>query len=313
MRVGSMFAGIGGICLGFKYAKAKIVWANEQDYYACKTYRYVFGADYLTEGDIRSFNPNSIPDIDILTAGFPCQPFSVMGMQKGFTDPRGTMYFEILRVIDCKKPKIVLLENVKNLIHHDKERTFATICHTLRERGYFVKHAIMGPDTHANTPQYRSRIFITAFSDRNMAEQFIFPEKISLKRTINDIVDRSVKEEEQYYYGTSNCYFESLNTRMTDNDAIYRIDDSGVAMMPWKICPTLKANMGTYHNRIPLIRDSYGIRKLTIKECSAFQGFPKAYKFPNIPQNEIYKQLGNTVCVPVVARIAKALRSVLEK
>jgi len=313
MRVGSMFAGIGGICLSFKFANADIVWANEKDGFACKTYKHVFGSGYLMEGDITNIDLNSIPDIDVLTAGFPCQPFSVMGKQKGFADPRGTMFFEILRVIDKKKPEIILLENVKNLVNHDMGRTFSTICRTLTERGYFIKHAVLGPDTHANTPQYRDRIFIVAFLNEEMMEEFTFPACIPLTRTVNCIIDRSKKMDEDYYYQETNSYYNRLNDRMNDTSAVYRIDDSGVAMKAWRICPTLKANMGTYHNRVPLVRDLHGIRKLTPNDCLALQGFPQKFSFPDIPQNEMYKQLGNTVCVPVVVRLAREISRAFTK
>lgn len=309
MRVGSMFAGIGGICLGFKAAGAELVWANEMDHYACETYRHNFGSGYLIEEDIRKINPNSIPDIDILTAGFPCQPFSIMGKQHGFADPRGTLYFEILRVIDTKHPKMIILENVKNLIKHDHGRTFLVIYNTLAERGYGMKYSILGPDTHANIPQFRDRIFIIAFLDFQKLEQFSFPSELPLTKTINDVIDRTAVVNNEYYYLQTNHYYEALNVRMTDNTAIYRIDDSGVAMHAWKICPTLKANMGTYHDRVPIIRDHYGIRKLSPMDCLALQGFPKNFSFPQIPQNEIYKQIGNTVCVPIIERIAKAIMS----
>ena len=313
MRVGSMFAGIGGICLGFKYAHANIVWANEQDKYACRTYRHVFGSGYLTEGDICKIDTGTIPDMDVLTAGFPCQPFSIMGKQKGFADTRGTMYFQILRIIDAKQPRIVLLENVKNLLKHDNGNTFATICMTLEKRGYFLKHAVLGANTHGNTPQYRDRIFIIAFLNSNMMEQFNFPGSIPLRRNINDVINRSVAVDDKYYYHKTNGYYETLNSRMSDNNAIYRIDDGGIATKAWQISPTLKANMGTYHDRVPLIRDAYGIRKLTPEDCLALQGFPKKFCFPNIPINEIYKQLGNSVCVPIVVRIAKEINNVLNE
>jgi len=302
-----MFAGIGGICLAFKRAGAEIVWANEVDRFACMTYRRNFGSDYLIEGDIRGINADLIPDIDVLTAGFPCQSFSVMGNQKGFGDPRGTMYYEILRVIDSKRPQAVFLENVKNLVQHDNGRTFLTIYNTLAERGYGVKYLVMGANTHADIPQYRDRIFIVSFLDFDRLERFQFPDEVPLTKTVNDIIDRSMPENQEYYYGISNRYYQQLNKRMTDNTAIYRIDDSGVAMRAWDICPTLKANMGTYRDRVPIIRDDYGIRKLTPQECLAFQGFPKEYAFPDIPVNEVYKQLGNTVCVPVVERIARKI------
>jgi len=280
--------------------------------YACQTYRHNFGSEFFVEGDIRKINHASIPDIDVLTAGFPCQSFSVMGNQQGFADPRGTMYFEVLRVIDEKRPQIVLLENVKNLVEHDKGRTFLTIYNTLAERGYGVKYSVLGANTHANIPQYRDRIFMAAFLDYEKLSHFSFPDKTPLTKSINDIIDRNEIVSESYYYGITNRYYAILNSHMTDNTAIYRIDDSGVAMRAWQICPTLKANMGTYPDRIPLIRDSHGIRKLTPDDCVALQGFPKSYTFPNIPLNEIYKQLGNTVCVPVVERIAHNVKRVLE-
>jgi len=304
-----MFAGIGGICLGFKQAGADIVWANEIDRYACATYRRNFGADYLVEGDIRGVNINAIPDIDVLTAGFPCQSFSIMGNMKGFADPRGTMYFEILRVIDVKRPPIVLLENVKYLIRHDNGRTFQTIYGTLAERGYGVKYAVLGANTHADIPQYRDRIFIAAFFDYDRMERFRFPEEVPLTKNVNDLIDRDMPAARCYYYGMGSKYYETLVKRMTDGTAIYRIDDSGVAVKAWNICPTLKANMGTYPDRVPLIRDLYGIRKLTPEDCLALQGFPEGYEFPDIPLNEIYKQLGNTVCVPVVTGIAKKIKN----
>ena len=234
-----------------------------------------------------------------------------MGRQKGFADPRGSMYFEILTVIDKKQPPIVLLENVKNLVKHDNGRTFMTIYSTLAERGYGVKYAILGADKHSNIPQIRDRIFLAAFKDYEHMDNFQFPDEIMLDVTINDIVNRNEQKKPMYYYGKENKYYPLLNQRMLDDTAIYRIDDSGVAMKAWGICPTLKANMGTYHDRVPIVRDDYGIRKLTPYECLAFQGFPKEYKLPNIPIEQVYKQIGNTVCVPVVTRIAENIGKIL--
>ncbi|GHU46771.1 cytosine-specific methyltransferase [Clostridia bacterium] len=307
MRVASMFAGIGGICLAFKQAGANIVWANELDRWACETYRHNFGTSYLHEGDIREQNLSLIPDFDVLTAGFPCQPFSVMGTQRGFSDPRGTMFFEILRVIDERQPPIVILENVKNLQNHDGGRTLDTILRSLSERKYGYKYAVLGAHIHGNIPQYRDRIFIAAFREYDDWNRFEFLSPVSLARTVNDIINRNERQDESYYYRSSSRYFEQLNRRMTDGTAIYRIDDSGVAMKAWRISPTLKANMGTYHDRVPLVRDNYGIRKLTVRDCLNLQGFPADYTMPDIPISEQYKQLGNTVCVSVVERIAKFL------
>ena len=134
----SLFAGIGGICLGFKQAGFDIVWANEYDAAACKTYRHNFGNDYLIELDIRDVHTSDIPDFDVLTAGFPCQPFSIAGRQKGFDDKRGNLFFEITRIIDAKRPKVVFLENVPNLMEHDNGKTFLVIFNSLAQFGYSV-------------------------------------------------------------------------------------------------------------------------------------------------------------------------------
>ena len=234
-RVGSMFSGIGGICLGFKQAGAEIVWANEIDRYACSTYRHNFGDGFLMESDIRKIDLDTLPKFDILTAGFPCQPFSIMGKQQGFADPRGTMYCDILRVIDKIKPCIVFLENVKNLVQHDEGRTFFTIYNTLAERGYGIKYSIQSAHTHANIPQFRDRIFVAAFLEHDKLEQFSFPDEVPLTKKINNIIDRSANVDKRFYYLPSNRYYENLNDRMTDNTAIYRIDDSGVAKHAWRI------------------------------------------------------------------------------
>ena len=147
-----------------------------------------------------------------------------------------------------------------------------------------------------------------AFLDYNKLERFRFPDEMPLTKSVNDLIDKDMPAEQIFYYNINSRYYETLLKRMTDDTAIYRIDDSGVAMRAWNICPTLKANMGTYRDRVPLIRDLYGIRKLIPEDCLALQGFPRGYSFPNIPLNEVYKQLGNTVCVPVVAGIAKTLK-----
>ena len=128
LTVGSMFAGIGGICLGFKQEGFEIVWANEINHKACQTYRKNLGSDYLVEGNIRTIDKSLIPEFDVLTAGFPCQPFSVAGIQRGFDDDRGNLFFQIAEVIDRVRPRIVFLENVSNLINHDNGRTFLIVC-----------------------------------------------------------------------------------------------------------------------------------------------------------------------------------------
>lgn len=186
----SLFSGIGGIDIAFEQAGFEIIQAVEFDKHCCITYRRNLTAP-LVEADIRSVK--SIPKADVLAAGFPCQPFSVMGYQRGFQDPRGNLFFEIARLADEMKPSVIFLENVKNLISHDRGRTFMTIHGTLAKLGYYIKFAVLDASTHGNIPQERSRTFIAAFLNTEQMNQFAFPEEIPLTVGVNDIIDRSVK------------------------------------------------------------------------------------------------------------------------
>lgn len=305
----SPFSGIGGIDIAFKQAGFEVIWANDIDKYACITYRNNFTADLL-EADIGKVNAEAVPKSDVIFAGFPCQSFSMMGYKRGFKDPRGNLFFEIARVVKHTNPKVIFLENVKKLIYHDSGKTFITIYNTLAELGYYVKYRVHNAKTHGNIPQERSRTFIVAFSDYDMMRQFKFPKEIPLTVGIEDILNRSLKQNDIFYYPSKNKYYDALNRKIPDKTGIYRIDDSGIAMKKYLISPTLKANMGTYPDRVPIIRDDFGIRKLTPYECLALQGFPSNFRFKDIPLEAAYKQCGNTVCVPVVRRIAKRLLNV---
>ena len=306
-KVGSLFSGIGGIDLGFEQAGFEIAWANDMDASACKTYRHNFPNTHLIEGDVCDVDPRTLPDIDVLVAGFPCQPFSIMGYRRGFKDPRGNLFFEISRFIDIKRPRVVFLENVRNLMEHDNGKTFLVIYNTLAQFGYSVKYKVINA-TDVSIPQNRARIFIVAFLNIEDCDRFAFPEVMPLEASVEDIIDRSVKHDDIYYYGSSSRYFKELDAKIVDKTGIYRIDDSGVATRKWDICPTLKANMGTYPDRVPIVRDDFGIRKLTPMECLAFQGYPKEYSFKGISLESAYKQCGNTVCVPIIRKIADNIK-----
>ena len=308
MRVCSLFSGIGGIDLGFQQAGFDIVWANEIDRDAARTYRKNLGGAHLVETDIRNVDANSIPDFDVLVAGFPCQPFSSLGKKKGFQDPRGNLFFEIARIVEAKRPAVVFLENVSNLLQHDDGKTFLTIYNALVPYGYAVKYRVMDSYEYANVPQRRKRIFIVAFLDYEQCQKFSFPEKIKPDVKLNDILIRSVKHDECYYYSEENPYFKELTRYVTDKNALYRIWDSGLSPKPYYVCPTLMANMGYYPDRVPVILDDFGIRKITPYECLALQGFPKEFRFPNISMNSAYKQCGNSVVVPVIRRIAERIK-----
>ena len=304
-----MFAGIGGICLGFKQAGFDIVWANEKDKAACYTYRFNFGNNLLLKSDICKVDPNFMPDFDVLTAGFPCQPFSIAGTQEGFRDPRGNLFFEIARVVNAKQPRAIFLENVSNLTEHDSGRTFNIMCNTLVRFGYIVRYKIMDAHIYGNVPQPRSRVYIVAFLDFEACKSFSFPKPIKLSVGINDVLNRNNKKHDIYYYSAESNIIQKYGDQINDRNYIYRISDKGLVRVRNHFCPTLTANMGTYPNRVPIICDDYGIRRLTLRECLDFQGFPAEHKFPNtITIDDAYKQIGNSVCVPVVRRIAVKLR-----
>ena len=199
MKVCSLFSGIGGIDLGFKQAGFEIVWANEFDKDAAKTYRKNFGDKHLVEGDIKGISASDIPDFDVLVAGFPCQSFSVMGKQKGFNDPRGNLFFEIVRVVEEKKPSVIFIENVSNLLEHDDGKTFLAVYNALVPYGYTLKYRVIDAIDYGNIPQHRTRIFIVAFLDNDRCERFAFPDEIRRTVKLNDVLYKSQKHDDSYY------------------------------------------------------------------------------------------------------------------
>ncbi len=295
-----MFCGIGGIDLAFMQAGHEVVWANDNDKFACMTYRHNFPNTELVEADIRVVDKNTIPDCDIVTAGFPCQPFSVCGKQKGFDDERGNLFFEVGKVIDAKQPKIVFLENVANLTEHDDGKTFNVIHNELAGRGYYIRYIIADACDYG-IPQHRTRTYIVAFKDKSACDEFRFPEKVPLEKRITNIIDTSIKADDCYYYPPDTPKYERLKINITDDKQLYRFSDWGIQSSKDGIAFTLKANMGTYPNRIPIIKDDFGIRNITPDECLALQGFPSTFSFPNtVPEREQYKQAGNTVCTNLI-------------
>lgn len=307
----SLFSGIGGIDLGFMQAGFDIVWANEMDAAACKTYRHNFLNANLIEGDIKKVVASDIPEFDVLTAGFPCQPFSIAGLQKGFKDRDGNLFFEITRIIDAKRPKVVFLENVPNLMEHDDGKTFLVIYNGLAQFGYAVYYRVLASNDYGDLPQIRKRIYIVAVREDLADRVFQYPDPIELTLKSNDIIRRSVKQHDIYYY-TEGKMYDRLLDRMKDRKAIYRITDTEVRWTKNQMCPTLTANMGTHKDRVPVVWDNYGIRKMTLREALDFQGFPREFYFPKtITIDDAYKQIGNTVSVPVIKRLAAQIKEVL--
>lgn len=313
MRIGSLFAGIGGICRAFKNNGHILTFANEIDKYACETYRVNSGdnCDYLVCDDINNVLKN-IPDFDILTAGFPCQSFSIAGNQNGLNDERGQLFFRILDVIDLKNPEILFLENVKNLLTHDFGRTFNVITEELKNRNYYITHKVLNSTEYGNIPQNRERIYIIGFKSEEAFKNFTWPEKIQLTTKISDLININDKKNNKYYYSLNNIDIEVKNetskkyadfaNQINEFGAVYQIRRGMYVRKNSKlVCPTLTANMGTGGHNVPLIKDNFGVRKLTPEECFKFMGFDLIR--PNISDARLYKQAGNSIVVPVIERI----------
>lgn len=307
MTVGSLFAGIGGIDLGFKQAGFDILWANEIDRDACKTYKLNFPETTLFEGDIRKLDAAKLENVDIITAGFPCQPFSVCGKQIGFGDDRGNLFFEIMRIADAIEPKIVFLENVANLVEHDKGRTFNVIHNELVSRGYYLRYMVADACDYG-IPQHRTRTYLLAFRDVERCESYHFPEKVKPEKRIFDIIDKTVKVDDSFYLPENSPKYNKMAKAIIDDNQIYRFSDYGIQSGKDGICFTLKANMGTWYDRVPIIKDNYGIRTITPNECLALMGFPEDFMIANITPESAYKQIGNSVCVPVIFQIANNIK-----
>jgi len=307
MKFIDLFAGIGGIRLGFEKNGFKAVFSNDFDPYCKITYSHNFDCSPDFSKDIIHVSSGILPEFNLLTGGFPCQPFSIAGHRKGFTDEKnGNLFFEIVRILKDKKPEIFLLENVKNLKSHDKGKTLRIIYKELKNIGYYVKDAVLNTTEYGNLPQNRERIYIVGFLSKNEFDRFRFPEKIKLTKTVYDCLIKE-KVADKYYYNNKPL-FSKLKNRIVKRDTVYQWRRKYVRENKSSVCPALTANMGTGGQKVPIILDDYGIRRLTPRECASFQGFPVNYILPEISDYQLYKQIGNSVSVPVIERIAKQIK-----
>lgn len=295
-----LFSGIGGIRLAFEKLGGHCVMSSENDEKAQITYKENFHDIPL--GDIKKIPSQKIPYHDLLLAGFPCQPFSYSGYKKGFEDERGTLFFEILRFLKNKKPKSFLLENVKGLTSLNEGKILKDMIKSLNDIGYNVSYKVLNTKDYGNVPQTRERIYIVGFLEN---VDFEFPKPIKLKKRIKDVLLKE-RQHLDFYYDRFSMYTK-LKEEIKKTNTIYQWRRTYVRENKSDVCPTLTANMGTGGHNVPLIKDRYGIRKLTPRECARFQGFPDSFKLPNIANSHLYKQIGNSVSVPVIHRIAQEI------
>lgn len=300
-----LFAGIGGFHLALTQLGSYCVFASEIDDKARETYQHNLSVETF-DTDITKIDPIDIPDHDILCAGFPCQPFSIAGYQKGFDDKgRGDLIFQVANILREKQPKAFLLENVKNLYSHDQGKTYQTIKTLLQETGYHVQEKVLNTMEYGFLPQNRERLYIVGFKDKNHSDKFVFPDRQPLTVSVKDLLETDVKD---YFYYNDKPLYSQLKDAITNADTVYQWRRQYVRENKKGVCPTLTANMGTGGHNIPIIKDSKGIRKLTPTECLRLQGFPSDYCFPDkMPASHQYKQVGNSVTVTVVERVAKKI------
>mgnify|MGYP006288017397 CR=1 FL=1 len=316
-----LFAGIGGIRLGFVQAfgdRIKFVYANEIDEFCCETYQANFGEN--PQGDITEVDAGEIPDFNILLGGFPCQAFSIAGEKRGFNDTRGTLFFHIAKILKEKKPEAFLLENVKHLKNHDRGRTFQVIKDVLTEDlNYFIHTKVLNAKNFG-VPQNRERIFIVGFR-KNL--KFEFPEPTNEDVKIDDILQDEV--EDSYYL--SHQYLEGLKEHRARHEA--KGHGFGYEVIPRDgIANALVCGgMGRERNLVKdevlpnaweeegddiQLRNEEGLRKMTPREWARLQGFPDSFEFP-VSMTQSYKQLGNSIAVPVIKAIAEKMKEALDE
>jgi DNA (cytosine-5)-methyltransferase 1 len=321
LKLAEFCAGTGAFSLVFEKTNlVETIFANDYEPNSEKIFNENFTIK-LKCCDINLLNSKKdIPKHDILTSGFPCQPFSIAGKQEGFDDERSNVFWKLIEIIKIHKPRVVIFENVKNLESHDDGNTFNTITSEIKKINYHYKHKILNTCDITPVPQNRERIYIVCFKNKDDCDRFEFPEAINNKdkKNLIDFMDKKV--DKKYYYSDKLKVWEEINTNVTKNistNTIYQYRRYYVRENKNSVCPTLTANMGCGGHNVPLLKDNDGIRKLTPKECFNLQGFPTTYKFPKISDSALYKLAGNAVSVPVVEKlvlnIMKALKLEIPK
>lgn len=236
-------------------------------------------------------------------------------IERDLKTKRGDLFFELLRIINSKKPRVVFIENVKNLVTHNHGNTFKVIREALVENGYHIKWKVLNGKDYGNIPQNRERIYVVGFRNKTDYDDFIFPQPIKLTKTIHDIINFSDRVDEKYYNRKNKqAFYDQLEAEITSQETVYQWRRKYVRENKSGVVPTLTANMGTGGHNVPLLlTDSGEIRKMTPKETFNAQGYPKEFKLPNISNGQLYKQAGNSVVVPVIKRIAEKVVEAITK
>ena len=300
-----LFAGIGGIRLGFEKYKGECVFTSEWDKYSKIKYKENFGDE--PDGDITKTDVKDIPKHDILLGGFPCQPFSNAGLRQGFDDTRGTLFFDVARIIEYRKPAMILLENVKGFVNHDKGRTMKIVKETLEDLGYNVFYKVLNAKDFG-VPQNRERIYIVGINKSKLGNiGFKFPDPLFKPTRVGDILESKVDDK----YTLSNKLWQGHKRRLKEHRA--KGNGFGYSLFDGnsKYTSTISARYYKDGSEILIQQKDKNPRKLTPREAARLQGFPESFKIP-VSDTQAYRQFGNSVAVPVISAIAKEMVKILD-
>lgn len=296
------FEAIGGDC----------VLTSEIDEKAIKTYHANFlpGDRHFFIRDVNTITGSDVlqvtDQLDVLLAGFPCQPYSIAGLRKGLEDDRGGEIFNsLVRILSESKARSFLLENVKGIRSHDNGLTFSYMLERLEKAGYHLRHETLNSARHANVPQNRERVFIVGFRDKSSADSFSFPGSTELRSSFRDLLEDDV--DDKYFYDERYGAFSEIQKSVHSFDSVYQWRRQYVRENKSGVCPTLTANMGSGGHNVPLVLDKGGIRKLTPRETARLQGFPDSFVLPEITDSHLYHQFGNSVTVPLIQALGEKM------
>ena len=327
---GCLFSGMGGFASGLAKAGFEIRWASDNDEFACAAFRHRFPNINLFEKDILnlSVEADRLATVDVLVAGFPCQSFSQAGGRRGLEDPRGKLFFEIPRLVTefqaDQRPSLIILENVPYLLHGAGKAWFDSIRRAIRRAGYWFREDscwTVNVKDATSLPQDRWRLFMVAASRKHFTyNPFTPPSAVNgangHRRTLEEFIDRTRPGARESYLSKDNRYYKMIDREMASGESdanIYQLRRSYVREKKRGLCPTLTANMGIGGHNVPFVRDSWGIRRLSVEEVARLQGFDAAESlFPAMPAPEKYRLLGNAVCVHLAQLVGQACAEILD-
>ena len=332
LTAGCLFSGMGGFASGLVGAGFEILWANDNDPYACKTFRHRFPKIALLEKDVcdLSVSDDRLRQVDLLAGGFPCQSFSQAGERRGFDDERGRLFFEIGRLLtemdaSGRRPRLILLENVPYLLYGADGRWFDEVRKALRRAGYWFRAEscwTVNVKDATDVPQDRERLFMVAASRKHFSRNPFTPPSIAsmdgtVRRQPSALINRRRRVDGLSYLSPDNRYYKMINAEMEGGQSsrnIYQLRRSYVREKKDGLCPTLTANMGIGGHNVPFVQDRWGIRRLQVDEVARFQGFDSPESlFPDIPETEQYRLLGNAVCAKLARIVGELCAAILRE